>query len=251
MSPATSPSASPGVCSVRSSATCLSRPSSAAAPPTRSPTPPSAWYAPCAQGIRGHRTYPRPPAQARCPDEGWRAPVLRWGRPPPRATATSRAVVFRARCAGPGYPRGYPRARTGCAPARRRRMGSRSTCRPRARLMLRSRSVVVCICTANRSPTTDRSFPHRPGSGKCRSPKADVIVKACARACSEHLHRPDCRPGRPLCRYRRKAPTGRNQMCDCEAYHHRHRWGSGHCAGGYPDPVKMEAFLHRTVRRAR
>lgn len=44
-------------------------------------------------------------------------------------------------------------------------------------------------------------------------------------------HKPECRPGRPLCRWRRAARWG---ICSCSCYHFPHRAGSGACATGVP-----------------
>jgi hypothetical protein len=51
---------------------------------------------------------------------------------------------------------------------------------------------------------------------------------------ANHKHKPGCRKGRPLCRWRRASP------CTCPAYHYPHRNGSGRCG----DPVKMDAWVH-------
>lgn len=93
---------------------------------------------------------------------------------------------------------------------------------------------VRCTCPAY-------AFPHRTFSGKCRGIAA--VENRGPKTCGRHEHREDCRPGRPLCRYRRRAGVLKTAICDCDAYHHRHRWGGGRCAGGFPDPVKMYAWV--------
>ncbi len=45
-------------------------------------------------------------------------------------------------------------------------------------------------------------------------------------------HAPGCRPGRPLCKWRRKA-TSKYHVCNCPAYFFPHRSGSGLC--GHPE----------------
>lgn len=48
------------------------------------------------------------------------------------------------------------------------------------------------------------------------------------------VHCRECRPGRPLCRYRRARP------CCCGAYHYPHRPGSGRCG----DAAALEAWTY-------
>ena len=50
----------------------------------------------------------------------------------------------------------------------------------------------------------------------------------------KHKHRPGCRKGRPLCRWRRGAP------CECGAYHYPHREGGGRCG----DIEALNTWLH-------
>jgi len=45
---------------------------------------------------------------------------------------------------------------------------------------------------------------------------------------SGFTHARNCRPGRPLCRARRKIREKR-RPCGCDAYHFPHRKGSGAC----------------------
>jgi hypothetical protein len=47
-------------------------------------------------------------------------------------------------------------------------------------------------------------------------------------------HHPNCRPGRPLCRYRRREKG----ICTCTAYHFPHRLNSGACRTGVPDVIR-------------
>jgi hypothetical protein len=105
-------------------------------------------------------------------------------------------------------------------------------------------AIAPCLCSAY-------NWPHRTGAGACSRRQAlrtDGRITLGPAKCSAHQHRSDCRPGRPLCRYRRKAiATG---LCHCDAMHFPHRWGGGRCAGGEPDPLLMEAELHRPVRRS-
>lgn len=55
-------------------------------------------------------------------------------------------------------------------------------------------------------------------------------------------HKVSCRPGRPLCRWRRKTRWG---VCLCGNYHFPHRLGSGACG----DPGKLWAELDKPRRR--
>jgi hypothetical protein len=50
-----------------------------------------------------------------------------------------------------------------------------------------------------------------------------------ARCWGHHGHKAGCRPGRPLCRWRRT-------KCDCPAYHFPHRDGGGRC--GHPERMQ-------------
>jgi hypothetical protein len=59
--------------------------------------------------------------------------------------------------------------------------------------------------------------------------------------CYDHAHVKDCRPGRPLCRYRRAAP------CWCLAYHYPHRLGSGACGRGCWDELDAPMRGGRTL----
>lgn len=69
--------------------------------------------------------------------------------------------------------------------------------------------------------------------------------------CSAHKHSEHCRPGRPLCRWRRKT-------CRCDAVPWPHRKGSleGCRAGGVPEAVlkspswqKASGYLKRIVKK--
>ena len=59
------------------------------------------------------------------------------------------------------------------------------------------------------------------------------------------VHVKGCRPGRPLCRYRRLERPNR-APCHCGAYPFAHRTGSGRCG----DPERMETFVHGPLRAA-
>ncbi len=54
------------------------------------------------------------------------------------------------------------------------------------------------------------------------------------------VHDPKCRPGRPLCPWRRKAT-----VCHCSALHYPHRKGSvrGCREGGVPEKLVREGYL--------
>ena len=62
---------------------------------------------------------------------------------------------------------------------------------------------------------------------RCYGPSADRAT-----------HCRNCRPGRPLCRFRRETP------CLCDAYHYPHRPGSGRC----DDVAALEAWIYGPER---
>jgi hypothetical protein len=57
---------------------------------------------------------------------------------------------------------------------------------------------------------------------------------------AKHVHA--CRPGRPLCRWRRKL----RGICSCDAYHFPHRTNGGNCG----KPERIWALLDLPRRRA-
>lgn len=58
-------------------------------------------------------------------------------------------------------------------------------------------------------------------------------------------HHPNCRPGRPLCRYRRRE----RGICTCTAYHFPHRRDSGACRSGVPDSISRSPSYRRSGER--
>lgn len=67
--------------------------------------------------------------------------------------------------------------------------------------------------------------------------------KHCWGAAKEQ-HVRGCRPGRPLCRWRRNAKG----LCHCEAYHYAHQHGSGNCLRGSKGSEKFYEMLNRPMR---
>lgn len=57
------------------------------------------------------------------------------------------------------------------------------------------------------------------------------------------VHVKACRPGRPLCKMRRKGP--KYGPCECGAYPFTHRTGSGFCG----KPERLWALLDQPLRR--
>ncbi len=80
----------------------------------------------------------------------------------------------------------------------------------------------------------------RAGGGRKRSSGKPV----CWGTDAQHAHHVSgCRPGRPLCKFRRMERENR-RVCHCGAYHFPHRYGSGRCG----DAEWMEMFVHGPAR---
>lgn len=60
------------------------------------------------------------------------------------------------------------------------------------------------------------------------------------RSCCAVKHDRRCRPGRPLCRWRRRAAQG--APCHCDVFHFPHRGGSCTKYGGVPK-VLYESYV--------
>jgi hypothetical protein len=76
------------------------------------------------------------------------------------------------------------------------------------------------------------------------NPRRRVARAVCYGTDPAHAHHVKaCRPGRPLCKYRRLERENR-RPCYCGAYPFAHRHGSGRCG----DPEKMETFVHGPLR---
>lgn len=67
-------------------------------------------------------------------------------------------------------------------------------------------------------------------------------LKCCGDA--EHQHRRECRKGRPLCRWRRRAAG----LCRCSMYHYPHRAKSGACGAGVPAALYKDASYPAAMR---
>ena len=71
------------------------------------------------------------------------------------------------------------------------------------------------------------------GGGRCYVVNRTVVV-----------HMPECRPGRPLCRWMRTVQFGKYGVCCCDAYPFPHRHGSGRCGSGLPPwPIELDDYL--------
>lgn len=56
------------------------------------------------------------------------------------------------------------------------------------------------------------------------------------------VHDKGCRPGRPLCSYRR-AQNPKRKACGCGVYHYPHRIGSGACGNPFFPFVSNERWM--------
>lgn len=61
-----------------------------------------------------------------------------------------------------------------------------------------------------------------------------------------YCKRPECRPGRPLCR---RTDNPRNVTCTCDHYHYPHRAGSGRCVQNPEGMARMWKAVDTPMRR--